>query len=105
VREVLEAGKFIEIFADTPLDECIARDPKGLYRRAIAGEIKNFTGVDQAYEAPESPNLRLTAGGGERPRSPMRSSPSWYGGKCSSPKGCVRGESIFVRTNLICPAR
>jgi adenylylsulfate kinase-like enzyme len=65
VRELLEAGEFIEIFVDTPLDECIARDPKGLYRRAIAGEIKNFTGVAQAYEAPENPELRLMAGGGE----------------------------------------
>jgi bifunctional enzyme CysN/CysC len=65
VRELLEEGEFIEIFVDTPLDRCIARDPKGLYRRAMAGEIKNFTGVDQAYEAPEDPELRLPAGAGE----------------------------------------
>jgi len=65
VRELLEEGEFIEIFVDTPLEQCIARDPKGLYRRAMAGEIKNFTGVDQAYEVPENPELRLTAGGGE----------------------------------------
>ena len=55
VRELLEEGEFIEVFVDTPLEECIARDPKGLYKRALAGEIKNFTGVDQAYEAPERP--------------------------------------------------
>jgi bifunctional enzyme CysN/CysC len=65
VRELVEEGEFIEIFVDTPLDQCIARDPKGLYRRAMAGEIKNFTGVDQAYETPEIPELRLTAGASE----------------------------------------
>jgi bifunctional enzyme CysN/CysC len=62
VRELLDEGEFVEIFVDTPLDECIARDPKGLYKRALAGEIKNFTGVDQPYEAPENPELRLEAG-------------------------------------------
>jgi len=62
VRELLEEGEFLEIFVDTPIAECIARDPKGLYRRALAGEIKNFTGVDQPYEAPEQPELRLRAG-------------------------------------------
>jgi bifunctional enzyme CysN/CysC len=51
-RELVESQEFIEIFVDTPLEDCIARDPKGLYKRAIAGEIKNFTGIDQAYEAP-----------------------------------------------------
>jgi bifunctional enzyme CysN/CysC len=61
VRELLGSGEFIEVFVDTPLEECIARDPKGLYRRALAGEIKNFTGVDQPYEAPENPELRLLA--------------------------------------------
>ncbi len=62
VRELLDSGEFIEVFVDTPLEECIARDPKGLYRRALAGEIKNFTGVDQPYEAPENPELHLLAG-------------------------------------------
>jgi bifunctional enzyme CysN/CysC len=62
VRELLEQGEFIEIFVDTPLDVCIARDAKGLYRRALAGEIKNFTGVDQAYEAPETPDIHLLSG-------------------------------------------
>jgi len=62
VRELLDGGEFIEIFVDTPLAECIARDPKGLYRRALAGEIKNFTGVDQDYEVPEQAELRLDAG-------------------------------------------
>ena len=62
VRDMVEADRFIEIFVDTPLEQCMARDPKGLYRRALAGEIKNFTGIDQAYEAPEAPELRLHAG-------------------------------------------
>ena len=62
VRELLDSNEFIEVFVDTPLEQCIARDPKGLYRRALAGEIKNFTGVDQPYETPENPELHLMAG-------------------------------------------
>jgi len=62
VRELLDESEFVEIFVDTPLAECIARDPKGLYKRALEGEIKNFTGVDQPYEAPENAELRLDAG-------------------------------------------
>jgi bifunctional enzyme CysN/CysC len=59
VRELLDGEEFIEVFVDTPIEQCIARDPKGLYARALAGEIKNFTGVDQPYEAPENPELVL----------------------------------------------
>ena len=58
-RELLKPGQFIEIFIDTPISTCMARDPKGLYRRAVAGEIKNFTGVDSPYEVPENPELTL----------------------------------------------
>jgi bifunctional enzyme CysN/CysC len=68
VRELFDSNEFIEVFVDTPLEECIARDPKGLYRRALAGEIKNFTGVDQPYEVPENPELHLLAGGKEADR-------------------------------------
>jgi bifunctional enzyme CysN/CysC len=64
VRELAEEGGFIEIFIDTPLETCIARDPKGLYKRALAGEIKHFTGVDQVYERPENPELVLGGRGG-----------------------------------------
>ena len=64
VREILPDGEFIEIFIDTPLDICISRDAKGLYKRALAGEIKNFTGIDQPYEAPVAPDLHLA---GDRP--------------------------------------
>jgi bifunctional enzyme CysN/CysC len=62
VRELLDGEEFIEVFVDTPIEQCIARDPKGLYARALAGEIKNFTGVDQPYEVPENPELHLMAG-------------------------------------------
>jgi len=61
VRELIGDAEFVEVFVDTPLEQCIARDPKGLYRRALAGEIKNFTGVDQPYEVPENPELHLFA--------------------------------------------
>ena len=59
VREMLEPGEFVEIHVHAPLETAIARDPKGLYKRALAGKIKNFTGVDQPYEAPQTPELRL----------------------------------------------
>jgi bifunctional enzyme CysN/CysC len=58
-RELAAPGEFLEIFVDAPLDVVVARDPKGLYKRALAGEIKNFTGVDQAYERPEAPEIIL----------------------------------------------
>jgi bifunctional enzyme CysN/CysC len=58
-RELLEKGQFVEIFVDTPLDVCIARDPKGLYTKARSGELKNFTGIDSAYEAPTAPEIVL----------------------------------------------
>jgi adenylyl-sulfate kinase len=52
-------GKFLEVFVDCPLDECARRDVKGLYAKALAGEIKNFTGVSDPYEAPLNPELTL----------------------------------------------
>ena len=58
-RSLLEAGEFVEIFIDTPLNICEQRDPKGLYKKARAGEIANFTGIDSNYEAPIDPELRL----------------------------------------------
>ncbi len=59
VRDTAAEGEFLEIFVDTPLETAIARDPKGLYKRALAGQIKNFTGVDQPYEPPDDPELVL----------------------------------------------
>lgn len=58
-RNILPAGEFIEVFVDTPLEECERRDPKGLYRKTRAGEIPNFTGITSPYQAPESPEIRL----------------------------------------------
>ena len=56
-RATVPTGEFLEIFVDTPLETCMQRDVKGLYRRALAGEIKDFTGVDQAYEPPTDPEV------------------------------------------------
>ena len=60
-------GSFIEVFVDAPLDVCERRDPKGLYQQARAGKIKNFTGLDSPYEAPENPEIRLQADGSKTP--------------------------------------
>ena len=58
-RELIGADEFVEVFVDTPFEECARRDPKGLYSRALSGSLKNFTGVDSPYEAPENPEVRL----------------------------------------------
>ncbi|MCH7370326.1 adenylyl-sulfate kinase [Aeromonas sp. MR16] len=63
VRSLLGADEFIEVFVDAPLSVCEERDPKGLYKKARAGEIRNFTGIDSAYEAPESPEIHLLNAG------------------------------------------
>ena len=67
VRAMLPEGEFIEVFVDTPLAEAEKRDAKGLYAKARAGELKNFTGIDSPYEEPESPEIRIdtTATGAE----------------------------------------
>jgi len=59
VRANLAAGDFIEVFVDAPLAVCEARDPKGLYKKARAGELKAFTGIDDPYEAPQRPEITL----------------------------------------------
>lgn len=61
VRQQLEPGDFIEAFVDAPLEVCEQRDPKGLYQKARAGEIKQFTGIDDPYEPPLAPELTLAA--------------------------------------------
>jgi bifunctional enzyme CysN/CysC len=58
-RALMPEGEFIEVFMDTPLDIAEERDPKGLYKKARGGELKNFTGIDSPYEAPEAPEIRL----------------------------------------------
>jgi bifunctional enzyme CysN/CysC len=59
VRNLLARDEFIEVFVDTPIEECVKRDPKGLYSKAKAGKIKNFTGIDAPYEAPSAPEIHL----------------------------------------------
>ena len=59
VRQLFSAGDFIEIFVDCPLPVCEARDPKGLYRKALAGLIPEFTGISSPYEPPERPEIHL----------------------------------------------
>jgi bifunctional enzyme CysN/CysC len=58
-REIVGEGEFVEVFVDTPIDVCMQRDPKGLYEKARAGTIKNFTGIDSPYETPENPELTI----------------------------------------------
>ena len=71
VRRIVEqagnTGDFMEVFVDTPLEVCEQRDPKGLYKKARAGEIKNFTGIDDPYESPNSPELHLRGGDDRTP--------------------------------------
>lgn len=66
VRKIVESGgskgDFIEVFVDTPIEICEQRDPKGLYKKARAGEITNFTGISDPYEAPDRPEIRLAGG-------------------------------------------
>ncbi|MFL7866147.1 adenylyl-sulfate kinase [Vibrio cincinnatiensis] len=59
VRDLLEDNQFLEVFVDTPLDVCEQRDPKGLYKKARAGEIKHFTGIDSEYQAPIKPEIHI----------------------------------------------
>jgi bifunctional enzyme CysN/CysC len=59
VRDMLPAGEFVEVFVDTPLAQAEKRDVKGLYKKARAGELKNFTGIDSPYEAPEAAEIRI----------------------------------------------
>jgi len=58
-RDLLGPGEFVEIHVDTPLDIAEGRDVKGLYRKARAGKLQNFTGIDSPYEAPEHPEIRI----------------------------------------------
>ena len=64
-RSLFAPGEFLEVFVDTPLAVAEARDVKGLYAKARRGELRNFTGIDSPYEAPEAPELRLDAAGQE----------------------------------------
>ena len=61
-RGLIPGGRFFEIYVEAPLDVCEQRDPKGLYKKARAGEIKGFTGIDAPYEAPDKPELVVNTG-------------------------------------------
>jgi len=74
--ELVGADEFFEIYIDTPLAECIRRDAKGLYAKAQAGMIKNFTGFGSPYEPPQAPELVLATMTGVRRNSPNASSPT-----------------------------
>ncbi|OJU11002.1 MAG: adenylyl-sulfate kinase, partial [Caulobacterales bacterium 68-7] len=63
-RRMMGEGEFFEVFVDTPLAVAEQRDVKGLYKKARAGELKNFTGIDSPYEAPEAPEIHLDGAGG-----------------------------------------
>jgi adenylyl-sulfate kinase len=58
-RELVGEGEFLEVFVDTPIEVCMQRDPKGLYEKVKAGKIKNFTGIDSPYEAPQRADLTI----------------------------------------------
>ena len=58
-RNLLDEGEFVQIYIDTPIEICEARDPKGLYKKARAGKLKNFTGIDSEYEVPEKAEITL----------------------------------------------
>lgn len=59
VRELVDRNEFVEVFVDTPIDECIRRDPKGLYAKARSGALENFTGITAPYETPDAPDVHL----------------------------------------------
>jgi adenylylsulfate kinase len=58
-KKIIGSDKYIEVYVDTPLEVCIKRDSKGLYKRALSGEISNFTGISSPYEVPTDPNYNL----------------------------------------------
>ena len=62
-KKIIGAGDFIEVFVDTPFHECVKRDAKGWYKKALNGEIESYTGVDSPYEKPEKPDVHIKAGG------------------------------------------
>ncbi len=71
-RDLMVEGEFIEVFVDTPIEECARRDPKGLYKKAMRGELANFTGISSPYEAPENPEVHLQTLGADPDALAMR---------------------------------
>lgn len=81
VTEAGRASDFVEVFVDTPLEICESRDPKGLYKKARAGEIKHFTGISDPYESPESPEIRLDGGAGASVEALAGEVKAWLAGR------------------------
>ena len=114
VRRMMPEGEFFEIFVDTPLAEAEKRDTKGLYAKARAGELKNFTGIDSPYEPPEEPEMRIdtTAMSAEEaadlivggPSAPRQQSPRRWGGPPRRSVLGVRGRP-GARWARVCPRR
>lgn len=61
IRDLVGPENFVEVFVDCPIDVCIERDPKGIYKKALAGDIKNFTGISSPYEKPEKPSVLINS--------------------------------------------
>ena len=71
-RSLFASGEFVEVFVDTPLTECIRRDPKGLYAKAISGQLDNFTGISSPYEVPDAPEITLLTTGATPEQSALK---------------------------------
>jgi len=91
VRAMLPAGDFVEIFVKAPLEVCERRDPKGLYKKARAGEIKNFTGIDDPYEEPLAPELVVDSAAAG-PEALAAEVVAWLGGAGKIPAGSSTSE-------------
>jgi bifunctional enzyme CysN/CysC len=92
-RSLFEESEFVEIFVDTPIELCAERDPKGLYARAQAGEIRNFTGIDSPYEAPSDPEIHLRTAG-RTPEEMVEEIEAWLNGREEGAQGFDAGGGI-----------
>ena len=92
-RGLMEADEFVEVFVDTPFEECARRDPKGLYAKALKGEIVNFTGVDSPYEAPENAELHIETLG-KSPEEIVDALETWLIERESADRRHADGEGI-----------
>ena len=91
VRNLVGKERFVEVFVDTPLEVCEARDEKGMYAKARRGELKSFTGIDDPYEAPEHPEIRLETVG-VAPEDNARRIVGWLHGLGFVESGAEAGE-------------
>ncbi len=88
-KDIIGADDFVEVFVDTSLEECEARDVKGLYKKARAGEIPNFTGIHEPFESPLDPDVRL--------RTEDADVQQWWGGR----ELCITEDQGIRCTNLL----